>query len=126
MVQYLYDLPEIDFVGGASKDLIFHVYVNKNKPKPFGLTECTANFAIINFVNRNGDPIVSRPMEVRLSEDETVYNVLSVKLSPLDTVDLHGKYIYQISIKDLDGNAEDPKQGIINIHGNINKGFLRE
>lgn len=125
MVQYLYDLPELNFIGGASKVLIFHVYVNSGKRKPFGLNDCEANFAVVDFVNRNGEPVVSKQMTISMNDEGTDYNVLTVKLLPNDTVDLHGKYIYQISIRDIDGNVEDPKQGIINIHRNINKEFLR-
>jgi len=51
---------------------------------------------------------------------------LAVTLDPLDTVDLCGKYIYQITIKDINGNIEIPKQGILFITNNINKSFIRQ
>lgn len=44
MINNVYSLPELDFVGGSSEDLVFHVYCDKTNPKPFGLTGCTANF----------------------------------------------------------------------------------
>lgn len=125
MVSYIYTLPEFDFVGGASLDLIFHTYVEREKLKPFGLLGCTANFALINFVNRTGEPVLSKSMDIRINGEGTAYNVLHVELLPNETLDLHGKYIYQITIRDIDGKSDDPKQGVINIHGNINKGFLR-
>lgn len=34
--------------------------MGKTNPKPFGLTGCTANFSIVNFVNKNGAPVVSK------------------------------------------------------------------
>lgn len=52
------------------------------------------------------------------------YHQLTV--DPLDTVDLCGKYIYQITIKDINGNIEIPKQGILFITNNINKSFIRQ
>lgn len=125
MVSNVYSLPEIDFVGGSSQDLVFHVYCDRKNPKPFGLTGCTANFAIVNFVNKNSVPLVSKTMTVRMNEAETDYNILFVELEPRDTLDLFGKFIYQVTIKDVDNNADIPQQGIIYIHNNINKGFLR-
>ncbi len=71
MINNVYSLPELDFVGGSSEDLVFHVYCDKTNPKPFGLTGCTANFSIINFVNKNGAPVVSKTMTVRMDESET-------------------------------------------------------
>lgn len=78
MINNVYSLPELDFVGGSSEDLVFHVYCDKTNPKPFGLTGCTANFSIINFVNKNGAPVVSKTMTVRMDESETFYNILFV------------------------------------------------
>ena len=52
-------------------------------------------------------------------------NVAAVDLEPRDTLGLHGKYIYQITIKDIDGEAEIPNQGFLLITHNINESFLR-
>lgn len=125
MINNVYSLPELDFVGGSSEDLAFHVYCDKTNPKPFGLTGCTANFSIINFINKNGTPIISKTMTVTMDELKNFYNVLSVSLKPDDTVDLFGKFVYQITIKDIDNNVDIPQQGVIYIHNNINKDFAR-
>ena len=37
---------------------------------------------------------------------------------------MSGKYIYQITIKDISGDVEVPKQGIFLVVNNINKGFI--
>lgn len=50
-------------------------------------------------------------------------NVLRVVLLPEETVDLVGKFIYQITIQDISGEIEIPDQGIIRIANNINKSF---
>lgn len=125
MISNVYSLPEIDFVGGSTADLIFNVYGKREDPQPYGLTGCVANFSVINYVNKTGEPIISKQMGVRMNGDNTAYNVLYVELKPSDTLDLFGKYIYQITIKDADNNADIPQQGIIYIHNNINKSFLR-
>lgn len=84
-----------------------------------------AIISIINFVNKNGAPVVSKTMTVRMDESETFYNILFVSLQPDDTVDLFGKFVYQITIKDIDNNVDIPQQGVIYIHNNINKEFVR-
>ena len=36
-----------------------------------------------------------------------------------------GKYIYQITIRDISGEVEIPNQGLIHIIKNINQAFIR-
>lgn len=125
MISNVYSLPEIDFVGGSSADLIFNVYGKQDNPQPFGLTGCVANFAVIDYVNKTGEPVISKQMGTRMNGDNTAYNVLFVELKPKDTLELFGKYIYQITIKDSNSDVDIPQQGILYIHNNINKSFLR-
>ena len=123
-----YTLPAIDFVGGSTQDLVFHCYFYANK-RPHDLTSCTADFSIINFVNKKGEPLVSKQMDIRSAPlvDGEINNVLSVTLDPKDTVNLPaGKYIYQISIRDISGDVDIPNQGIIHLINNINKSFARQ
>lgn len=117
-----YVLPTIDFVGGSTQDLLFNVLFCSNK-RPFSLEGCVGNFAIVNFLNRTGAPIVSKTMSISIGADG-MDNKLLVTLDPEDTVDLAGKYIYQITIKDADGDVEIPKQGIMYITNNINKSYI--
>lgn len=121
-----YTLPTIDFIGGSTQDLVFHCYFYLNK-QPFDLSSCTANFAVINFVNKNGAPLVSKPMTIRTARDEegAISNILSVTLTPADTLKLGGQYIYQITIKDISGEVDIPDQGIMHITNNINKAFVQ-
>ena len=117
-----YILPTINFVGGESKTLIFDTYY-ENKSQPCVLRNSTSEFAIIDFINRSGSPILRKPMSV-LNEDDGTSNSLTVNLLPDDTVKLEGKYVYQISIKDGLGNVEIPQQGLMYISNNINRGFI--
>lgn len=118
-----YTLPTIDFVGGETQDLAFHTYFHEGN-KPFALSGCDANFAIVSYMNKTGAPIVSKPMTAIMNSEGTADNVLTVTLLPSETVNLFGKYVYQITIKDISGNVEIPKQGILMITNNINKNFI--
>lgn len=121
----MYSLPELCFVGGSSEDLQFNLFCNEADPQPFNLFGGIANFSIVNFLNKNSTPLVSKKMDISMNAEETHYNVLRVSLEPADTVDLFGKFVYQITIKDIEGNVDIPHQGIINIYNNINKAFVK-
>lgn len=118
-----YTLPTIEFVGGESQELLFNMYFYHGK-KPFSMVGCISSFSIVSFTNKSGAPIRRKDMTVRENQDGTSLNVLAVELTPEDTYQLSGKYIYQISIKDVSGNIEIPKQGLMYIINNINKGFI--
>jgi len=109
-------LPCIEFVGGETENLTFYTYYHASKEE-FKITDCTCSFALSRFHDRNGTPIFIKPMTA------TGRNVLTVTLDPKDTVDLAGKYLYQISIRDIDGEIEIPKQGVMYIMANVNKSF---
>ena len=64
-------------------------------------------------------------MDIRFNSEGTINNVLAVTLAPTETVDLAGKYIYEIQMRDIDGDVEIPKQGILYITNNINKAFIQ-
>lgn len=118
-------LPTIEFVGGSTQNFAFNVYQYATK-LPFDLSSCSANLSITEFVNPDGDPLISKSMEISKSDQSvstSVSNILKVTLNPQDTVNLHGKYIYQISIKHLTGEIDIPQHGIMYIHSNINKAY---
>lgn len=117
----LYTLPTIEFVGGESQELLFHTYHYKNK-EPFSVTGCTSNFSVVDFRNKNGIPVVNKKMTI---PDNSI-NILYVELLPTETYELSGKYIYQITIRDVSGNVEIPKQGLMYITNNINKSFIKK
>jgi len=124
----IYTLPNIDFVAGSTQDFVFHCYFYSGR-RPHDLSTCTADFAIIDFVNKYGEPLKHKSMEVGSdwAVDGDIKNVLRVTLEPADTVDLpRGKYIYQITIKDINGDVDIPKQGIIHIVNNIHKAFVKQ
>ena len=119
-----YTLPTISFVGGETQDLAFHTYFYKNM-KPYDLTECISNFSVVSYTNKHGAPLLTKPMTAVLNDEGNCHNILTVTLQPKETIDLYGKYIYQIQIKDIGGDIEIPKQGILYISNNINKDFVK-
>lgn len=120
-----YVLPTIEFVGGETQDLIFNVFFFAGR-KPFGLMGCSAVFSVVSALNKRGTPVVSKQMTIVPSVEGEASNSLSVTLIPEDTVDLCGKYIYQIQIRDIDGDTEIPKQGLLYITNNIDKKFITD
>lgn len=120
-----YTLPTIDFVGGETQDIVFRVYHYVNN-MAFSLNSCTANFSVVGFGDKNGTPYISKEMTVLTNDDGTLDNILRVTLTSSETVDLSGKFIYQITIKDIGGDVEIPKQGILFIINNINKSFIKQ
>ena len=133
MFNRVYNLPEIDFIGGESERLYFNLYTPKKQPFP-NLDACYLTFSIMHYANRDytSDPIFKINSEDNAAQiyadlgDEEEYNRFVVKLMPDDTFDLSGKYIYQIGIKDDDGHVEIPGQGIIMIIKNIDASFLSD
>ena len=82
---------------------------------------CTANFSLVNIINKSGTPALSKSMTV--AQDEKT-SMLTVTLTAADTVNLNGKFVYQITIIDSRGFSIIPDQGIMHIHSNINRGLL--
>lgn len=128
MLNKMYSLPELCFVGGSSENFEFNLYYDKSNPRPFDIYGGKAEFSIVNLANKNGTPIFSKSMEIAQGdthgETDTCHNVVRVSLLPEDTVDLFGKFVYQVTLADADGNI-DPHQGIVVIHRNINKTFIK-
>lgn len=118
----IYALPTVEFVGGSTQDFAFHTYF-RNGARKMDLSECSAVFSVLNYANKFGEPIVSKAMTVE-SDTDGAMNVLRAELSGEETVALHGKYIYQITITDADGSTDIPKQGILKIINNIDKKLI--
>ena len=118
-----FTLPEWEMVGGESQKRVFTLY--NSKKQECDISGGSANFAVVDFANLSGTPYISKPVEITQSESGN-YSVLSIELSPNETVNLFGKLVYQISIKDGSGNVAIPRHGIMYIIRNINKDFVKE
>lgn len=120
----IYTLPEVVFVSGQSLTLRWRLWTVKNVP--FNADGCTGNFSVVDYSDKTGDPLITKSLTFSIGDDDTgAKNVASVDLLPKETLGLYGKYIYQITIKDIDGEAEIPNQGILLITHNINESFLK-
>lgn len=121
MQRKICDLPEISFVGGETRQ--FRFPLRDKKGRVFDVSGATANFSVVGAMNRSGAPIVSKPMDL-VADENGITSVLTVTLHPAETVNLYGKYIYQISICDVYGDIEIPSQGVLFITNNIDRSFI--
>lgn len=121
MQRKICNLPEISFVGGETRE--FRFPLRDKKGRVFDVSGATANFSVVGAMNRIGVPIISKPMEI-VANENGIASVLTVTLLPAETVNLFGKFIYQISIRDFYGEIEIPSQGVLFITNNIDKSFI--
>lgn len=59
-----------------------------------------------------------------IDESDEVYNIASVTLDPADTVNLYGRFVYQLTLVNAKGEVEVPYQGICWIQNNIHKDYI--
>lgn len=125
MMNPIYELPTLNFVGGSTKPLFFRFF-RKTKDEPFDLTRCEARLAIVNYDSGSSKPLLTKSMTL---DSETASdgskNVFSVTLSPADTLNLRGRYTYMITIKDMNdsGKVDIPGKGVMYISNNIDKDY---
>ncbi len=118
-----HQLPSDSFIAGESHLFVFNCFYYADN-RPFSLARCTASFSIVHAFDKEADPILTKPMTVEMNVDRTTDSRLHVTLLPAETVDLHGKYIYQVSVRDVSGDIEIPGQGELHIYNNIDKNFI--
>jgi hypothetical protein len=117
----IYTLPEFTFVGGKTQQLVFNL--KDENGEPYNAYGCKIDFSICDYSNKTGTPCLSiAPTLLTGATGEA--SILSVNIAAKDTVSLYGKYIYQITIIDINGKTEIPNQGIMNITRNINESFI--
>lgn len=114
----MHTLTTVPFIGGATQEFGFPIY-RSEKTKPFSLYRCKAWFSVKNALNKTGLAILSKEMGVAIGT-EGVDNVLTVTIEPLESVNLNGKYEYQITVIDqVDGRSEIAGKGYLYIDRNI-------
>lgn len=94
-------LPDFEMVAGESKSFTIPLYTSSGYQ--IDASGMTARFAICDYVNSATEPYVSKPCSVIWLESSQVY-VLHVTLDPAETINLCGKYWYQITAKDVSGS----------------------
>ena len=123
MLNPVYSLPELNFVGGGSQEFHFHLLTAGGTP--FDATGCDVAFAIVPYVNKCATALLTKPATVSIGA-EGVMNLATVHLESRDTAWMHGRYVYQLSVRDKDEEVEIPGQGILNIACNIHQSFINE
>ncbi len=116
-------LPEWDFVGGETQKRTFTI--QKPSGYEYDIPNGTASLAVVDFVNRNSSPVFSKQVAVTANASGKACEA-SFTLVPSDTIHLAGKYLYQVTIKDGNGNTSIPSHGIMIIERNIDQSFLSE
>lgn len=80
----------------------------------------TARFAIADFITPGGAPLVVEDCYAMIPDSEEL-SVLIVDLAAEDTIDLCGKYVYQLTIEDEHGRTAVLK-GMVKIDANYDRG----
>lgn len=116
----IYTLPTISFVGGSTQELRFRLkdrFGNVIDATGFG-----GNFAVCDYRFKLDHYIFREDLNF-LQDENGVTSILQIIIGPANTRDKYGKYIYQITLKDVNGRLGIPNQGILNITRNIDQAF---
>lgn len=96
MQRYL-ELPALTFDGGETQK--FEVQFLRHR-RPIYLARASATFALLDYVNP-GEPYIKKECSI---SDDAAY--VEFQIDPQETASLGGKYIYRLTVRDLDGNVE--------------------
>ena len=122
LMEPVYNLPKIQFVGGETQEFCFHLKT------PSGANYKTEAYDVLFSVRRWGDredePVFEKNTVVTLNNAGTA-SVIELKIDSADTIDLDGRYIYQIMIFGDNDLCEIPGQGVLQILKNIHPGVTR-
>jgi hypothetical protein len=119
-----YTLPEISFVAGERQEIVMNLWTPKPNSYPFNANSCVVNFSVIDYSNKIGEALISKICPIRVNEDN-IPCIAVAELMPIETVAMYGKYVYQVSIMDSNGDTEIPNQGIMYVAKNINQAFIQ-
>lgn len=120
MLTQQFTLPEWDFVGGETQKRSFDL--QKSNGKFYDIPNGTARLTVVEFTNSDTAPVLQKETPVTANADGKAC-VVTFSLAASDTLTMAGKYIYQVTVKDGNGNAKH-SQGRMIVTRNIDKGFL--
>lgn len=107
-------LPEISIVGGDHTYLDFEIF--EPEGDAVDVSTMSASFAVIDYTNKFGSPQFT--LQATVIEGEQGVPLFRVTLQSALTVNMFGKFIYQLSVRDYKGYMQH-RQGIVLIHKNI-------
>jgi len=120
-----YELPRIQIIGGVTAQWVFNLYTPKGEL--FDAYNCIADCSIVPFYDKTGPSIASFACSI-VEGPTKVKSAILVQLKVQDTVHLHGKYVYQITIRmpsdSAYGKIDIPLHGILYIGKNIKPEFI--
>lgn len=110
----IYNIPDISFVGGSQQEYIFHFY-ESDLVTPVSISWVTQ---IIFSATKFGEPNNVLMSVNGTKINEPPYNSIRIIILDADTLELYGKFVYQIVLSDS-YSAVRPIQGLLNIHKQI-------
>lgn len=114
-------LPDWNFVGGETQKRTFTVH--KESGILYDIPNGSARLAVVDFVNRSSSPVLKKEVSITSDASGKSCNA-SFVLDPSDTLAMSGKYLYQITISDGNGNTSIPSHGIMIVDKNIDPEFI--
>lgn len=107
---------DISFTAGESRTLVWHL--KQENGKPYDATGCTGNFSMAPTVDWGAGPALGKSASI--SRD-----TVKVELVPADTAHMPDiKYIYQLSLRTKNGEAEIAAEGAVYLQWANNPEFL--
>lgn len=114
-------LPDWTFVGGETQEYEF--ILRSENGGYYDIPGAMSSLAVAEFTNPSN--VVLRK-EAPIVSNGTYHCLVSFALDPVDTVNLYGKHIYQITIRTASGTVTVPQRGRMYIVENIDKDGIRE
>lgn len=113
-------LPDWEFVGGVTQEYDFTLRAENGYY--YDIPGATASLAIAPFANQQAAVVVKSGAIIANAAGANC--IAHFLLDKNDTVNLHGKFIYQITVKNTDGTIAPPMRGRMFIIENIDKAFV--
>lgn len=113
----VYGLPDLIIRGGSSQQFTFNLK-SYNSDEPFDISGGSVVFSVNDYVNPSDTPILKYAATL-ISDATGGKTKARVAFIPDDTKDMKGKYVYQLTMKDSDGNIDTSLAGLMVILENI-------
>lgn len=116
-----WELPEFKMNAGETKFLRLPIYNNSNQL--IDAAGMSGRLSISDYVNRG---VCLQHIDCSTGDDDQCGgSIFMAQLLPQHTIDLCGKYIYQLTAKDYDGTV-GVLRGIVFINHNADKEAIKE
>lgn len=110
-----FTLPTVSFIAGTSVPFVFNTY-QRLSDQPYNILQCSATFSFIDYLSEDHISAASTPKTMTKVSNNTAFQTT---LTPDETKNLNGKYIYQVEIVG-GSNMKEIYQGVMYVYNNIN------